>query len=48
MDAAGLSHQELLRYARHLILPGVGPEGQRRLKAAKVLLVSGYPWGRED
>ena len=30
---------EVLRYARHLILPEVGEEGQRRLKAARVLLV---------
>ena len=28
-----LSPEELRRYARHLILPEVGPEGQRRLKA---------------
>lgn len=34
-----LSHEEVLRYSRHLILPDVGPEGQRRLKAASVLLV---------
>jgi len=34
-----LSHDELLRYARHLTLPEVGVEGQRRLKAARVLLV---------
>ena len=34
-----LSHQELIRYSRHLILPGVGLEGQRRLKNARVLLV---------
>lgn len=34
-----LSRSELLRYGRHLILPEVGPEGQRRLKAARVLLV---------
>jgi adenylyltransferase/sulfurtransferase len=34
-----LSHQELLRYSRHLILPDVGLEGQRKLKAARVLLV---------
>lgn len=27
------------RYARHLILPEVGPDGQRRLKGARVLLV---------
>jgi sulfur-carrier protein adenylyltransferase/sulfurtransferase len=34
-----LSHDEILRYSRHLILPDVGVEGQRRLKAARVLLV---------
>jgi sulfur-carrier protein adenylyltransferase/sulfurtransferase len=34
-----LSPDELQRYHRHLILPGVGEEGQRRLKAARVLLV---------
>jgi adenylyltransferase/sulfurtransferase len=34
-----LSHEEILRYSRHLILPEVGPEGQRRIKAARVLLV---------
>jgi adenylyltransferase/sulfurtransferase len=34
-----LSHEEVLRYSRHLILPDVGIEGQRKLKAARVLLV---------
>ncbi len=34
-----LSAEELRRYARHLVLPHVGIEGQRRLKAARVLLV---------
>jgi adenylyltransferase/sulfurtransferase len=34
-----LSHDELVRYSRHLILPEVGVEGQRRLKAARVLVV---------
>ena len=34
-----LGEGELLRYSRHLILPEVGLEGQRRLKAASVLLV---------
>ena len=34
-----LSGDELLRYGRHLVLPDVGPDGQRRLKAARVLLV---------
>jgi adenylyltransferase/sulfurtransferase len=37
--AATLSPDELQRYHRHLILPDVGEEGQRRLKAARVLLV---------
>jgi adenylyltransferase/sulfurtransferase len=42
LDAPGLpalSPEELQRYARHLILPHVGREGQQRLKAARVLLV---------
>ncbi len=34
-----LTHDELLRYSRHLLLPEVGLEGQRKLKAARVLLV---------
>ncbi|MGH9898857.1 MAG: molybdopterin-synthase adenylyltransferase MoeB, partial [Pyrinomonadaceae bacterium] len=34
-----LSHQEIARYSRHLIMPEVGMEGQRRLKAAKVLMI---------
>jgi molybdopterin/thiamine biosynthesis adenylyltransferase/rhodanese-related sulfurtransferase len=34
-----LSHEEIRRYARHLILPGVGLEGQQKLKAARVLAV---------
>ena len=34
-----LSHEEILRYSRHLILPDVGLEGQKHLKAARVLLV---------
>jgi adenylyltransferase/sulfurtransferase len=34
-----LSHEEILRYSRHLILPDVGTEGQRKLKGARVLLV---------
>jgi len=34
-----LTDEELRRYARHLILPEVGREGQQRLKAAKVLVV---------
>ena len=34
-----LSREELTRYARHVILPDVGLDGQRRLKAARVLCV---------
>jgi sulfur-carrier protein adenylyltransferase/sulfurtransferase len=34
-----LSPAELERYSRHLLLPEIGVEGQRRLKAARVLLV---------
>jgi len=34
-----LSPAELQRYARHLSLPGVGLDGQRRLKRARVLIV---------
>src|SRR3989454_1145626 len=34
-----LSHEEILRYSRHLILPDVGVTGQRKLKSARVLLV---------
>lgn len=34
-----LSHDEIRRYSRHLIMPEVGIEGQRRLKAASVLLI---------
>jgi molybdopterin/thiamine biosynthesis adenylyltransferase/rhodanese-related sulfurtransferase len=34
-----LSQDEVLRYSRHLLIPEVGLEGQRKLKAASVLLV---------
>jgi sulfur-carrier protein adenylyltransferase/sulfurtransferase len=34
-----LSHAEILRYSRHLLLPEVGVEGQRKLKAARVLTI---------
>ena len=34
-----LSAEETRRYARHLVLRGVGGEGQQRLKAARVLVV---------
>ena len=34
-----LTEDDLVRYSRHLILPEVGIEGQRKLKAARVLCV---------
>ena len=34
-----LSHAEVLRYSRHLLLPEVGIAGQRKLKAARVLTI---------
>ena len=34
-----LTNEEIARYSRHLILPEVGMEGQRKLKAARVLMV---------
>ncbi len=34
-----LTNEEIKRYSRHLIMPEVGIEGQRRLKAARVLCV---------
>ena len=34
-----LTAQERTRYARHLLLPDVGTDGQRRLRAARVLVV---------
>jgi adenylyltransferase/sulfurtransferase len=36
---AALSPQEVARYSRHLIMPEVGMDGQKRLKAASVLLI---------
>ncbi len=34
-----LTRDEHIRYARHLSLPDVGVDGQRRLKAGRVALV---------
>jgi adenylyltransferase/sulfurtransferase len=34
-----LSHIEIMRYSRHLLIPEVGLEGQRKLKAAAVLVI---------
>ena len=38
-DLPELSNDEIARYSRHLILPEVGLEGQRKLKAARVLMI---------
>ncbi|GAB3482117.1 adenylyltransferase/sulfurtransferase MoeZ [Amycolatopsis cihanbeyliensis] len=37
--AAELTKDEVARYSRHLIIPDVGMEGQKRLKNAKVLVI---------
>ena len=37
--APELTNDEVQRYSRHLILPEVGPDGQRKLKGARVLCV---------
>ena len=37
--ATELTSAESLRYARHLVMPEVGPAGQAKLKAARVLVV---------
>src|SRR5437867_7686195 len=38
-ERLNLTPQEVARYSRHLIMPEVGMEGQKRLKAASILLV---------
>jgi molybdopterin/thiamine biosynthesis adenylyltransferase/rhodanese-related sulfurtransferase len=37
--ATELSNEEIKRYSRHIIMPEMGMEGQKKLKAAKILLV---------
>src|ERR1700728_3181521 len=46
VDLPELTTDELSRYSRHLILPEVGEEGQRKLKAARVLCVGTGGLGR--
>ena len=36
---AELSHEEIKRYSRHLIMPEVGMQGQKKLKEASILLI---------
>jgi len=38
-QAEQLTNEEILRYSRHLIMPEVGMEGQRKLKQARVLCI---------
>lgn len=38
-EAIALSHEEVKRYSRHLIMPEVGMAGQKKLKASSVLLI---------
>jgi len=38
-DFSGFAREDLIRYARHFVLPHVGVEGQRKLREARVLLV---------
>ncbi len=38
-EAIELSNEEIRRYSRHLIMPEVGMAGQKKLKAASVLLI---------
>jgi adenylyltransferase/sulfurtransferase len=37
--AGELTHEEVARYSRHLIIPDLGVDGQKRLKNAKVLVI---------
>ncbi|HEY6509464.1 MAG TPA: molybdopterin-synthase adenylyltransferase MoeB, partial [Vicinamibacterales bacterium] len=39
VEAPTLSAEEIKRYSRHLILPEIGMEGQRKLKASSVLCI---------
>ena len=39
VEDIGLTHDEIARYSRHLLLPDIGVEGQKKLKHAKVLII---------
>ena len=39
MSLPDLSRDEILRYSRHLLIPEVGLEGQRKLKASSALII---------
>ena len=38
-QAPPFSHEELIRYSRHLVLPQVGMEGQEKLKRSRMLVI---------
>ena len=35
----GLTREEILRYSRHLLIPEVGLDGQRKLKGSSALVI---------
>jgi molybdopterin/thiamine biosynthesis adenylyltransferase len=39
MTSAALTHDEIERYARHIVLPEIGGPGQQKLKQARVLVI---------
>ncbi len=39
MNESDLTHEQIRRYSRHLIMPEVGLEGQKKLQAGTVLLI---------
>ena len=39
MSLPELSREEILRYSRHLLIPEVGLEGQRKLKNSSALII---------
>ena len=38
-NSTALSPEEVMRYSRHIIMAQVGPQGQRKLRNAKVLVI---------
>jgi adenylyltransferase/sulfurtransferase len=38
-SSGALKPEEVMRYSRHIIMPQVGPQGQRKLRDAKVLII---------
>ena len=34
-----LNHEEIMRYSRHLLIPEVGLDGQKKLKGSSILLI---------